>query len=365
MKYCVDILAKATGSFEDDNLKGERRWERQAARALLDAGRLVGSIRDAWARPDTPLWTGIIENLSDHVLLTQADPGNVRYCKGADAFVSNVFCGLTSEAEAEIRRAVAEMGRSRIALTHSFQVHCALKRLPEDLHDLIHWLPVPAVPRVRRDIDTFLNKTFLWSARAINFRLNNILPHIVRLLDWIRDCLDTDSSLRFEVLAGEEGMGQTEADRWVWGFPPFEAAFLDVREQVKIHPSIAWSEVMKIYERTKLVVNDPTAFGGPPIEAASFGIPMTGVPCSSFHTTTPRKAKWPNAPEYNGIPVPAFSGFVETGSANSLSLVDLLDRWHKDEGEYHRVGDAYRTFVEETYTYASFVRHLDALPIFG
>ncbi len=371
MKFCVDIQTRAPGALEDDNLKGERRWERQAARALLNAGRQVGSIHDSWGSPDTSLWLGRIGNLSGHTLITQADPGNVRYKPGAEAFVSNVFCGLAPEAEAEVYRAVSEMGRERVFLTHSFQVHVALKRLPEDLHDRIRWLPAPAVPCVRRDIDTFKNKMFLWSARAISFRMINPLPSILNLLEWIRGCLKADPELRFEVLASEERMNQDEADRYVWGFPPFAAAFQDVRSQVTIHPSISWSEVQKIFARTKLIVNDPTAFGGPPIEAASFGIPVPGVPCSSFHTTTPDEALWREAKGYIDLR-PAFPEFVSVGDnyrggggrcglVDPCTLVDILDQWNKDGDEYRRIGEGYRSFVEKTYTYAAFVRHLDAI----
>lgn len=163
-------------------------------------------------------------------------------------------------------------------------------------------------------------------------------------------------------------MNQAEADKYVWGFPAFANAFADLRHRVKIHPSIDWSAVLKIYERTKLCVNDPTAFGGPPIEAASFGIPQVGVECSLWHTTDPAAARWRQAPDYDGLS-PAFPEFVGIGGVTfggtgSPSVVDVLDNWHRDEVSYRKAGDAYRNYVDETYTYASFVRHLDALSVF-
>jgi hypothetical protein len=375
VKYAVDILTKAEGSLEDDNLKGERRWERQAARALLDAGREVGAPRDSWDRPDTSRWLGTVGDLSGYALITHGDPGTVRYRPGAEAFISNVFCGLTAEAEAEIRRAVAELGRRRVALTHSFQLNVALKRLPPDLHDLIHWVPVPAVASVNWDSDPFNNKVLLWSTRAISFRLIRPLQSILDLLDWIRQRLVEDRDLRFEVLASEERMNQEEADRWVWGFPAFEEAFRDVRGQVVIHPSIHWSEVQKVFSRTKMIVNDPVAFGGPAIEAASFGIPFVGRAFSSFHVTDPASARWPGADDA-GESRPAFPEFVEVGcvaagvgGAGSATLsyprfVDQLDVWFRDGEAYRRAGNAYRRYVDATYTNAAFVRYLDALPAF-
>src|SRR3990167_4967854 len=131
--YCVDIQAHAAGALEGDNLRGERRWERQVARALLDAGRRVGSIGQAWGRPDTPLWDGEVRSLSGRVLIAHADPNSVRYRPGAEAFVSNVFCGLGEAAEQEIRHAVADMGRTKVALTRSFQTNSTVTRIPQDL----------------------------------------------------------------------------------------------------------------------------------------------------------------------------------------------------------------------------------------
>lgn len=366
MKYAIDILTRAEGSLEGDNLKGERRWERQAARALLSAERHVGSLRDAWGAPDTPRWDGVV-GVDGRTLITQADPGNVRYRPGADKLVSNVFCGLTDDAVREIRLAVAEMGRERVFLSHSFQVHVSLRRLPLDLHDLIHWVPVPAVPNVRHDADHFTFKTLLWSARAIAFRLRDPLPSILVLLDWIRSCLAEDPTLKFEVMASEERMGQAEADAYVWGFEAFEHAFRSVRDQVIIHPSTAWLDVMRILERTKLVVSDPTAFGGPPIEAASFGIPVPATKCSLFHEITPEQAMWYLADaEYHEKPTKGFPELVviggfRYGGDDPHALVDVLDRWHRNADDYHRVGNACRRYVDETYTYASFVRRLDAL----
>lgn len=388
MRYTVDIQTRAEGSLEGDNLKGERRWERQAARALLDAGREVGSVSDSWARPDSPRWQGAC-GWAGRTLITQADPGNVRYKPGAAFFLSNVFCGLDTHAEGEIYNAIRDMGRERVFLTHSFQVHVALKRLPAELHDRIRWLPAPAVPRVRRDIDTFANRTLLWSARAISFRMNNPLQSIINLLDWIRETLRADPGLTFEVLASEERMDQAAADAYVWGFPTFAAALSDVRSQVKIHPSISWAAVQDVFARTKLVVNDPTAFGGPPIEAASLGIPVPGVPCSSFHTTSPDKALWREFDQWiegqgdrniidhwNEAPrpssAPAFPEFVSVGDnlrghsgrdglVDPCSLVDILDLWNKDADAYRKAGDGYRSYVERTYTYAAFVAKLDEM----
>lgn len=384
MKYAVDILTKAAGALEDDNLKGERRWERQAARALLDAGREVGAPRDSWDRPDTSRWLGTVGDLSGHALVTQADPGTVRYRPGAEAFITNIFSGMIDSGEAEIRRAVQEMGRERVALTHGFQVHVPPKRLPPDLHDLIHWLPVPAVPRVHFDHEPFANKTLLWAARAISFRMINPIPSILSLLDWIRETLRADPGLIFEVMACEERMSQEEADRYVWGFRAFEEAFRDMKSQIRIHPSIGWSDVQTIFARTKLMVNDPTAFGGPPIEAASFGIPVAGTACSLFHMLDPREvAGRPLPPITKGLrvgggqwwdhrrecpedltPVPGFPELVII-DGDKTRLVDQLECWHRDERAYQEAGNACRKFVHDTYTYDSFVRHLDALPVFS
>lgn len=381
MKYVVDMRETANGALDDDNLKGERRWERHVVSALLGAGRQVASSHANWTRPSTPLWQGVTDDFSGAALITEADPDHVRYRGRPDAFVSNAFSVMTPSAEAEIRHAIADLGRRRVVLTHSFQAHVPQKRLPPDLHDLIRWLPVPAVPHVHWDHDGFFNKTLLWSGRAIHlYLMPPVFKPVLDLLDWIRGCLQEDHGLTFEILLGEERVDQTTADNWVWRFPAFEQAFRDLRDRVVVHTSRSWREVQEVYARTKLCVNAGMMFGGPPIEAASFGIPVAGTASVSvFHTADaaaaePSLTALPAFPEYvaadsgaevaGTVSVSVFRAAV-AGFSNNRRLVDHLDAWHRNAAEYHRVGDAYRKFVDATYTYASFVHHLDALPVFA
>ena len=123
MKYIVDMRETANSDLADDNLKGERRWERHVISALLGAGRQVASSHANWTRPNTPLWGGVTNDFSGAVLVAEADPDHVRYRGKPNAFISNAFSVLTPNAEAEIRHAISELGRRRVVLTHSFAVH--------------------------------------------------------------------------------------------------------------------------------------------------------------------------------------------------------------------------------------------------
>lgn len=357
MKYVVDMRETANGSLDDDNLKGERRWERHVIGALLSAGHPVASSHADWTRPDIPLWQGVTSDFAGAVLLVEADPEHIRFRGEPDAFISNAFSVMTPSAEAEIRHAISKLGRERVILTHSFPAHVPQKRLSSDLHDRIRWLPVPAVPYVHRDYDGFAQKTLLWSGRAIHlYLMPPVFQPMLDLLDWIRTCLLEDHELIFEILLGEERVDQAAANHWVWRFPAFETAFHDLRGRVVVHTSRSWREVQAAYARTKLCVNAAIKFGGPPIEAASFGIPVAGTATVSvFHTADT------NAPEPSLTATPAFPEYTAVGEGHRL--VDRLDVWLHNATEYHRVGDAYREFVDKTYTYAAFLRHLDALSV--
>lgn len=361
MRYIVDMRETANGSLDDDNLKGERRWERHVIGALLSAGRQVASSHADWTRPSTALWQGVTGDFFGAVFIAEADPEHVRYRSRPDAFISNAFSVMTPNAEAEIRGAISELGRQRVVLTHSFPAHIPQKRLSPDLHDLIRWLPAPAVPYVHWDYNGFAQKTLLWSGRAIHlYLMPPVFKPVTDLLDWIRACLLADRELTFEILLGEERVDQAAADHWVWRFPAFETVFRDLRNRVVVHTSRTWQEVQAIYARTKLCVNAAMKFGGPPIEAASFGIPVAGTSTVSvFHMADA------SAAEPSHTATPAFPEYVAVSEdSGNHRLVDQLDLWYRDEVEYRRIGNAYRKFVDETYTYAAFVRYFDALPAF-
>lgn len=365
MNYVVDMRETANFRLHDDNLKGERRWERHVVAALLAAGRHVSSSHANWTAPTSHHWGGVTNTFDGSVFIAEADPEHVRFRGRPSFFVSDAFSHMTPGAEDEIRQAMAAIGRERVFLTHSFKAHIPQKRLSPDLHDRIRWLPVPAVPCVYWSHDPFAEKTLLWSGRAIHLYLMSPLKPVLDLLDWIRGRLLEDSALKFEILLGEERVDQAKADWWVWRFPEFERTFKDLRHRVIVHTSRSWAEVQSAYARTKLCVNAAMKFGGPPIEAAAFGIPVAGTAnVSVFHDADP------NADEPSLAAFPAFPEYVRVdagGTEQTMDylggrrLVDQLDVWFHNAVEYNFHGRAYRKFVDETYTYAAFVRRLDEL----
>lgn len=365
MSYVVDMRETANGRLGDDNLKGERRWERHVVAALLAAGRRTQSSHSNWTRPTSPHWGGVTDDLTGKIFLAEADPEHVRFRGRPRVFISDAFSHMTPGCEHEIRNAMQAIGRERVFLTHSFRAHVPQKFLSPDLHDRIRWLPVPAVPNVYWSHDSWSQKTLLWSGRAIHLYLMNALPPVLDLLDWIRARMLEDQELKFEILLGEERVDQAKADWWVWRFAEFERVFKDLRSRVIIHTSRSWQEVQQAYARTKLCVNAAMKFGGPPIEAAAFGIPVAcTASVSVFHGADP-DAKDPSQTAYPSFPemvsVDAGGGETTMDYLGGRRLVDQLDVWFKNGVEYYHAGNAYRKFVDETYTYAAFLKRLDAL----
>jgi len=377
MKYCVRVqeptawhnsspdaqkfgLEPGRGVLSDGNLRGERRWERNAAAALLVAGRDVGTPQHVMQKPPNTTWQDVVNPSDCDLYLAHGGPndkcGINTFAAEAPRMVLNYFGFPGEPLCSEIIQCASHRGRRAsgppVVFTVNFRaltsVIEALRRLMSE--DMVDWLPTPAVSHVRFDHDPRAQQTLLWAGRGIDLSMDAVCEH---LWPWVVDRLQ-NSNLQFEILTG---MGPTDLDfrkfqgsitDWFWGLAGTEA-LRPVRERVIVHGWMDWHDVFKVYARTRAVVGPPQRFGGPPLEAAAYGIPTIGLPngLSVFHDS------------FGNV----FEEYLSSSRWNGVGPdhLAILDRLLDDEAFFRRSGDAYRNYVHENYTYAAFVKRLDEI----
>lgn len=328
MKYCINITSGTlAGTLEDDDLRGEGRWERMVARGLVNMNVPVGTRLPKWGG-DSPNWIGHVKDFSDCAYITIYGGLN-SFPSDAHAYLFQFFSAPNAPIEEEIRGVMARSGRRNVFLTHSYPSDGCFDRLSEDLRDRAAWLPVP-VPDVSEG-DPTANTVLFHPSRGLS-------PDSADVLWFVRRALDRDPRLTFEALAGTYYSEELELS---WQHPLFREIFEDVRDRVTVHPPIGHAEVQRIYARARLVVC-PCGYGGPPLESARCGLPVIALErdCSLYSA-----AYTPGFPELPRLRVHG-------------NMVEILDRLLYDQPYARRVGDACRRHVAEHFSYAAFQRAL-------
>lgn len=371
MRYCVRVqeptawagsspravkqgLEPGRGELSDGNLRGERRWERNAAAALLAEGREVGGpFHVMRRRPEYPTWLDVVDPGACDWYIAH---GGLNDNCGIDTFAAKapklVLNYFGFPGDALCNEILGASKKRRVVFTVNFRaltsdLEALRQRMPEGM---VEWLPTPAVLRVLFDHDPRGQKTLLWAGRGIDLSMDAVCEH---LWPWVVDRLQ-NSDLRFEILTG---MGPTDLEfrkfrgsisDWFWSLQGTEG-LRPVREKVQVHGWLDWDDVGAIYARTRAVIGPPQRFGGPPLEAAAYGIPTIGLPnfISAFHDSFGN----------------AFEEYLSSSRWNGVGPdhLALLDRLLDDEVFFRRTGDAYREYVHDHYTYAAFVRRLDEI----
>lgn len=326
------------GTLEDDDLRGEGRWERRVIRGLLDCGFPVGSSLPKWGG-DSPNWLGHITDLSDSVYLTiyggSYPPGELwNRLPRARAYIFQFFSAPDEPIEREFRQVIEYAGRNRVVLTHSYPSDRCWHRLASDLHDRTAWLPMP-VPEVVAG-DPTENTVLFYSSRNMTYDLRDNNTGALR---WVRQALLRDPVLTFEAISA-----RSATDPSLWEHPVFSALFGDLRDRVTVHLSISYAEVQKIYARTRLVVC-PSTYGGPPLESARYGIPVL----ASEHDCSLYSA-------------PSTPGFPELPRVTGCNPIEThLERLLLDTPYARLVGEATRRYALDHFSNVAFGRAMNGI----
>lgn len=328
VRFCVNITtAPLAGTLEDDDLRGEGRWERLITRGLLRAGFAVGATRAVWGGDSgTPLWQGEINDMSDCAYLgIYGGPPP----PGARIYMLQFFSVMDARIADEIRSLMAQVGRGNVFITHSYPSD-GCDNVPVDLRDRVARLPMPVFDPVASDA---AEKTVLFNPSR------NTLSSLFAgdgVLQWVRRALDRDPRLTFETVSGPYESNDASV---MLAHPLFRDLFGDIMHRVTVHPPLHAAQVQDIYARTRLVVV-ASGYGGPPLESARYGIPVIALErdCSLF--TAPFTPGFPELPRLRA----------------DGSLVEILDRLLADPSYARRVGDACRRYVGEHYSWLALGR---------
>lgn len=326
----------ATGDFKSQNFRGEPRWERNVADALHTNGRLVGTT--------LPGWKGVACGGTADVSIAHGADSYAYFAENCRFFINHYYSPPHPKPQAHIREQMAQVGPEKVLLTSGFESSGQYRQLRDLFPRNFAWLPVPAVVDVHREHDGFDQKTLLWANRTFIEMTDCYQDAARRLFTWVAEKMKQDPSLLFEVLSGvpvEEGL-----EPKMWSRDYFSGPMHDVRERVIVLPGMSWRDVGAVWARTKLCVHSPMMYGGPPFEAASWGIPTVGYPSTSpFHDEQER----PKFPEYLGAEL------------HDGAFLGHLERLFSDHAFYRMTGDAYREYTAKHNTFAGFVAYLDRL----
>jgi len=239
-----------------------------------------------------------------------------------------------------------------IAATCSFKSGNYLSRLENVLgRENVYWTYGPTVPQTYPNHDSFAQPNLLWAYRNFCTYAARDPAGMAKLFGKVADYFRADTNLRLVMLVQPRDAASAKAinaDCRAFFFSfPFTAALNPFLERVEVHTALDWCGVLQLMSKTKLIVSPAEPLGGPPFEAASYGIPTVFERSTNPFVTTAGHALFPEV-----LRVPA--GF-------SQPFFNQLDRLVSDSAFYYKHGGAYRRFVDQHATYAAYVNKLEEI----
>jgi hypothetical protein len=238
-----------------------------------------------------------------------------------------------------------------IVATCSFRSGNYLARLENALgKENVEWHFGPTVPGVQEEHDSFNQKTFLWAYRNFCKYADDNPNGMRKLFNKISDYMRVDSDYKLVILAqphNETSQKALQGDCKAWFFSfPFSSELKKYKDRVEVLTNIHWCEVLELMSKTKLVISPAEPLGGPPFEAASYGIPMLLEQSTN--------------PFIDDKKTPMFSNLITVQKGLSDSFFNKLDQLF-DSNYYRTCGNSYRSFVKKHATYESYVNKLEQI----
>lgn len=373
MRICVSLRDPAPANLKEGNLRSEGRWERQVLEAVLENDRVteVYTVGPGWAGNHRKYKGGMKANIANSTVLLAQDwnYNNIRKFR-FKAVIVNIFSGPWVEQIKEVKKYAANIGK-KLFFTMGFPVmhrnelglenwHEGMRMAEGNSHlekflprNHILLLPVPGAPYVTKD-SNFDKKKILWAQRLVFMSQMGTSPTLL----WSLQQLEKDPSLSLDVLTGwklDEVKDHVDGNvvyhssikKAFWNLEAFAPFGDSVRNRVRIHLERSWEQVLQMYSEAKIFSTHGRLFGGPPIEAGLHGIPFVG---------SGKTGALCDCPVYLHANIEG-----PTGNEEDLGGVDILDKLLNDRDYYTEIGNAYRDYVEEHYTYAAFNRNLNKI----
>lgn len=359
MKICLSLRDPAPQNLRSGNFRSEPRWERQVLEALM-SNPLVSAVYTIGCACtySHPKYKGAmtVKDSSSTLLLLQDWNYSALQSFPWRAAIINIFAGPWESQRSEVATMLQKLD-GRLYLTLGFPImyraevdaslvrpeRGAIPRLGEYVPmDNVILLPNPGAPSIIEG-SSFDKTRLLWARRCIYISELINSPHLL----WSLQQLEKDTNLHLDILTGwAPGEAKDYVDTAVLMLPDMPnyfwaheklKPFLHVRDRVIIHAQRGWDEVLALYSQAKLLTAVARGFGGPPIEAAMHGIPFVAIGDTGALL---------DCPEYL---------LVGTEEA----ALPILDRLISDRGYYDKVGNSYREYVRETYTYQAFNENIN------
>jgi hypothetical protein len=313
MKYLIHVTAPIVTSIDADNLRGEPRYERNIFAAAIASGRDVHTTTPVWRSSSTPpknLHDGLNKDWQeDSLLITYGVTGNPHITAKAKNYMVHYLDGPNDSTKDDFLKYHRESPGCIVAVCNykAWNWFTELQRVLGE--DKVEWVQGPIVPYVVENADNFNKQYLTWSYRNFWALAQNEPDNMVSLFRQVALYLKNNSKLRVAIIVG------------LWD----------------------------IWENTKAIISPAEPLGYPPYEAAMFGIP-----------TILRKDTHPFQDGSGGVLFPE----ILTAPSSSLintTFLSTLDKIVKDSSFYKKYGNAYRTHVNNTATYAAYIKQLDAI----
>lgn len=352
MKYLVNLTSPIITTLRDGNFRGEPRWERNVVDALLTAGREVHTTREVWSselpKPSN-FHDGVNQEwLDDSVFISYGVPkeiftGYVPPDLKVPYRIIQYHDGPSYEYKDTFLKYDREKPGSIVATT-SFKAWRYKTRLDDVFGShLVEHVIGPTVPYVDLECNNFNKKNLLWSYRNFQSYAEKDATGMHVLMKQISSYMDKDPSLTLTIVA--QSLLQDPLD-WFFGFS-FTDQLQKHASRIFIKSNIEWHEMIQLVKESKLIVSPAEPLGGPPFEAAMFGIPTI------LESET--------NPFIDNHRTPFFPEVLMARRGISQEFLSLLDRLYKDESLYRLHGDAYRNYVHNNATYTAYVNQLEQI----
>ena len=358
-KYLVHLTAPVTTTFKADNYRGEPRWERNAVEALLLAGKPVHSTTKIWLS-DLPkpvnLYDMNLDWMDESIQISYGVPHEIHtgvYPAEANPKYRVVqYHDGPTEATKDTFLKYHRNNPGSIVATCCFKSGAYIQKLQNVLgRENVEWTYGPMLPTVFENHDSFSQPNLLWAYR--NFcSYADLDPHgMEQLFGRVAGYMRSNPALRLVILAqphNEISKAALEGDCKAWFLNLFSAREMKVlADRVDVLTNIHWHQVLDIFSKTRLVISPAEPLGGPPFEAASYGIPIV-----LERSTNPFV-------DESGCPL--FNGLLSASHGFSNEFFNLLDQLYHHQEFYQSHGNLYRSFVKQHATYETYINKLDEI----
>ncbi len=355
-KYLVHLTAPVTTSFKADNHRGEPRYERNAVDALVTAGKTVHST--------TYIWQSALPrpaNLYDMRLDWMKESIQVSYGVAHEIYtghypaeanpkyrVVQYWDGPTNETKDSFLKYHREDPGSIVATT-SFKSWHYLSRLEMILgRENVEWMYGPMVPEVFEDHDSFNQPCLFWAYRNFCDYVKNDPLGMRALFAMVGDYLRQNHDLKLVILVHGSDVPPKNLKTWFLDFS-FATSLKPQSDRIDVVTGLHWSEMLDLFSKTRLVISPAGLLGGPPFEAASYGVPVVLSNEVNPFIDSNRNA--------------LFSGVLSAPQGISREFLSHLNRLYGDSDFYHQLGNAARAFVKQHATYEAYIRGLEGIAV--